>query len=177
MSLNLDKISNFNVKIEHYRKNQRATMCFNCSDFFHSARNCKCKPRCIKCNGTHETRMCSIKTKIENPYCINCKENGHLASWKGCSKYPVIRNNTPPTYAQKLKSNIQKPDSTPAPSSNKPNPQNDNKTYEEFENMNALRIINEAFNKFPNLIEISEKIKLAKTDMEIVSLLLKIFRN
>ncbi|GBM40144.1 hypothetical protein AVEN_170748-1, partial [Araneus ventricosus] len=92
----VEKINNFNVKIEYYRKKQRATMCYNCSDFFHSARNCKCKPRCIKCNGSHETRMCNIKTKIENPVCINCKENGHLASWKGCPKYPVIKNNTPP---------------------------------------------------------------------------------
>ncbi|GBO13820.1 hypothetical protein AVEN_210902-1 [Araneus ventricosus] len=168
----VEKINNFNVKIEHYRKKQRATMYYKCSDFFHSARNCRCKPRCIKCNGTHETRMCSIKTKIENPVCINCKENGHLASWKGCPKYPVIKNNTPPTYAQKLKSNLPKPDNT------KPTPQIETDTYDKFvKNMNALKIINDAFNKFPNLIEISERIKLAKTDMEIVSLLLKIFKN
>ncbi|GBO32316.1 hypothetical protein AVEN_70318-1 [Araneus ventricosus] len=173
-----EKINNFNVKIEHYRKKQRATMCYNCSDFFHSARNCKCKPRCIKCNGSHETRMCNIKTKIENPVCINCKEIGHLASWKGCPKYPVIKNNTTPTYAQKLKSNLQKTNYTPTPSMNNPTPQIDTDNYEEFvKNMNALRIINDAFSKFPNLIEISEKIKLAKTDMEIVGLLLKIFKN
>ncbi|GBO06610.1 hypothetical protein AVEN_32776-1 [Araneus ventricosus] len=172
----IDKISNFKIKIEQYRKKQRATMCFNCSDFFHSARNCKCKPRCIKCNGTHETRMCSIKTKIDNPVCINCKENGHLASWKGCPKYPVIRNNSPPTYAQKLKSNLQKPKNSPTPPISKPIPQIDTDTYDKFEkNMNALKIINDAFNKFPNLIEISEKIKIAKTDFEIVSLL-KIFK-
>ncbi|GBN41523.1 hypothetical protein AVEN_257586-1 [Araneus ventricosus] len=174
----VEKINNFNVIIEHYRKKQRATMCYKCSDFFHSARNCKCKPRCIKCNGTHETRMCSIKTKIENPICINCKENGHLASWKGCPKYPVIKNNTPPTYAQKLKFNPSKPNNPPSTNINKPSPQIETKTLEVFErNMNALKIINEAFNKFPNLIEISEKIKLAKTDMEIVSLLLKIFKH
>ncbi|GBN16330.1 hypothetical protein AVEN_105389-1 [Araneus ventricosus] len=122
--------------------------------------------------------MCSIKTKIENPVCINCKENGHLASWKGCPKYPVIRNNTSPTYAQKLKSNLQKPNSTPTPPVNKPIPQIDADIFDKFEkNMNALKIINDAFNKFPNLIEISEKIKMAKTDMEIVSLLLKIFKH
>ncbi|GBO46844.1 hypothetical protein AVEN_140267-1 [Araneus ventricosus] len=153
-------------------------MCFNCSDFFHSARNCKCKPRCIKCNGTHETRMCSIKTKIENPVCINCKENGHLASWKGCPKYPVIKNYTPPTYAQKLKSNLPKPNNVPTSHNIKPSQPIENETYDKFErNMNVLKIINEAFSKFPNLIEISEKIKLAKTDMEIVGLLLKIFNN
>ncbi|GBN98344.1 hypothetical protein AVEN_131915-1 [Araneus ventricosus] len=174
----LEKINNFNVKIEHYRKKQRATMCYKCSDFFHSARNCKCKPRCIKCNGTHETRMCSIKTKIENPVCINCKENGHLASWKGCPKYPVIRNNSPPTYAQKVKSNLPKTNNSPTTNFSKPSPQIDTDTYDKFEkNMNALKIINDAFIKFPKLIEISEKIKIAKTDFEIVSLLLKIFTH
>ncbi|GBM17059.1 hypothetical protein AVEN_133325-1 [Araneus ventricosus] len=174
----VEKINNFNVKIEHYRKKQRATMCFKCSDFFHSARNCKCKPRCIKCNGAHETRMCSIKTKIENPVCINCKESGHLASWKVCPKYPVIKNSTPPTYAQKLKSNLPKANNPPTPNISKPSPQIETKTLEEFErNMNALKIINDAFSRFPNLIEISEKIKIAKTDMEIVSLLLKIFKH
>ncbi|GBM14034.1 hypothetical protein AVEN_140703-1 [Araneus ventricosus] len=174
----IDRISNFKIKIEQYRKKQRATMCFNCSDFFHSARNCKCKPRCIKCNGTHETRMCSIKTKIDNPVCINCKENGHLASWKGCPKYPVIRNNSPPTYAQKVKFNLPKTNNFPTTNINKPAPQNETNSLEDFErNMNALKIINEAFNKFPNLIEISEKIKIAKTDFEIVSLLLKIFKH
>ncbi|GBM00122.1 hypothetical protein AVEN_176370-1 [Araneus ventricosus] len=174
----VEKINNFSVKIEHYRKKQRATMCYRCSGFFHSARNCKCKPRCIKCNGTHETRLCSIKSKIDNPICINCKENGHLASWKGCPKYPVIRNNTPPTYAQKLKSNLPKTNNSPTTNINKPSPQIDTDSYDKFEkNMNAIKIINEAFNRFPNLIEISEKIKIAKTDFEIVSLLLKIFKH
>ncbi|GBO46444.1 hypothetical protein AVEN_265777-1 [Araneus ventricosus] len=174
----VEKINNFSVKIEHYRKKQRATMCYRCSDFFHSARNCKCKPRCIKCNGTHETRSCSIKSKIDNPVCINCKESGHLASWKGCPKYPVIKNNTPPTYAQKLKSNLPKTNNSPTTNINKPSPQIDTDSYDKFEkNMNAIKIINEAFNRFPNLIEISEKIKIAKTDLEIVSLLLKIFKH
>ncbi|GBL86998.1 hypothetical protein AVEN_92795-1 [Araneus ventricosus] len=174
----VEKINNFSVKIEHYRKKQRATMCYRCSDFYHSARNCKCKPRCIKCNGTHETRSCSIKSKIDNPVCINCNESGHLASWKGCPKYPVIKNNTPPTYAQKLKSNLPKTNNSPTTNINNPSPQIDTDSYEKFEkNMNAIRIINEAFNRFPNLIEISEKIKIAKTDLEIVSLLLKIFKH
>ncbi|GBO06913.1 hypothetical protein AVEN_116727-1 [Araneus ventricosus] len=162
----IDRISNFKIKIEQYRQKQRATMCYNCSDFFHSARNCKCKPRCIKCNGTHETRMCSIKTKIENPVCINCNEIGHLASWKGCPKYPVIRNNSPPTYAQKVKYNLPKTNNPPTSNYTKPSPQIDTDTVDKFEkNMNAIKIINEAFNRFPNLIEISEKINIAKTDL------------
>ncbi|GBN71498.1 hypothetical protein AVEN_33694-1 [Araneus ventricosus] len=66
----IDKINFFKVKVEQYRKKNRATMCFNCSEFFHSARNCGC-------NGSHEIRLCQIKTKIENPTCINCNTSLH----------------------------------------------------------------------------------------------------
>ncbi|GBN80462.1 hypothetical protein AVEN_265951-1 [Araneus ventricosus] len=69
------KINFFKVKIEQYRKKNWATMCFNCFEFFHSERNCRCKSRCIKWNGPHETRLCQIKTKIDNPTCFNCKED------------------------------------------------------------------------------------------------------
>ncbi|GBM20493.1 hypothetical protein AVEN_61039-1 [Araneus ventricosus] len=68
----IDKLNFFKIKIEPYRKKNRSTMCYNCSEFYHSARNCRCKPRCIKCNGSHETRNCNIKEKIENLTCINC---------------------------------------------------------------------------------------------------------
>ncbi|GBN78186.1 Nucleic-acid-binding protein from transposon X-element [Araneus ventricosus] len=93
----INKVNLLKVTIEAYRKKQRATMCYNCSDFYHSSRNCKRKPRCIKCNGSHETRNCNIKTIIENPSCINCNEKGHLASWRGCPKFPVIKINKTPT--------------------------------------------------------------------------------
>ncbi|GBL71329.1 hypothetical protein AVEN_219893-1, partial [Araneus ventricosus] len=56
------------------------------------ARNCKCNLRCIKCNGTHPTYACGIKTNIQEPVCINCKESGHLASWLGCKAFPTIKN-------------------------------------------------------------------------------------
>ncbi|GBN63640.1 hypothetical protein AVEN_85874-1 [Araneus ventricosus] len=50
--------------------------------------------------------------------------------------------------------------------------------FSNFErNFNALKTINDALNRFPNLIEMSEKIKLAKTDLEIINLLLQICVN
>ncbi|GBM03816.1 hypothetical protein AVEN_231292-1 [Araneus ventricosus] len=64
----------FRVKIEPYRKRTKAIICFNCSGFYHSTRNCHMKPRCIKCNGEHTTRDCNIKEKIVEPTCINCGE-------------------------------------------------------------------------------------------------------
>ncbi|GBN08056.1 Nucleic-acid-binding protein from transposon X-element [Araneus ventricosus] len=77
---NLKTIKHLRIKVEPYRKKNRVTICFKCSNFHHSARNCECKPRCIKCAGSHETRDCSIKNKIDNPTCINCEGEGHLAS-------------------------------------------------------------------------------------------------
>ncbi|GBL57577.1 hypothetical protein AVEN_205843-1 [Araneus ventricosus] len=51
-------------------------------------------PRCIKCNGEHATRECSINEKIAEPVCVNCGEKDHLAAWKGCKAFPVIKKTT-----------------------------------------------------------------------------------
>ncbi|GBM02116.1 hypothetical protein AVEN_190555-1 [Araneus ventricosus] len=48
-------------------------------------------PRCIKCNGEHAMRDCSITEKTEEPKCLNCGKKGHLAAWKGCKALPVIK--------------------------------------------------------------------------------------
>ncbi|GBN83792.1 Nucleic-acid-binding protein from transposon X-element [Araneus ventricosus] len=176
----VNKLNFFKIKIESYRKNNRATMCYNCSEFFHSARNCRCKPRCIKCNQAHETRNCQIKEKIENPTCINCNETGHLASWKGCPKYPKLNQNKPPTYAQKLKNNLpnKKPETFPKNPTDETNFQAKSADFSDFQrNFNAIQIINDAFKRFPNLIEISEKIKTAKNDSEIIFLLIQLIKN
>ncbi|GBO08367.1 hypothetical protein AVEN_139968-1 [Araneus ventricosus] len=114
----INKVNILKVTIEAYRRKQRATICFNCSDFYHSARNCKRKQRCIKCNVSHETRNCDIKTIIENPSCINCNEKGHLASWRGCPKFPVIKINKAPTYAQRPKPILKLPGKDPTDTTN-----------------------------------------------------------
>ncbi|GBO46068.1 hypothetical protein AVEN_20323-1 [Araneus ventricosus] len=92
------------VTIVPYRQRKKATICFNCSGYFHSARNCQMRPRCIKCNGQHTTRECSIKETITDSTCINCGETGHLAAWKGCKALPTIKKpadrQTGKTYAQ-----------------------------------------------------------------------------
>ncbi|GFR16201.1 hypothetical protein TNCT_253451 [Trichonephila clavata] len=33
----------------------------------------------------------NIKGKIENPNCINCKKDGHVASLRSCSSFPKIK--------------------------------------------------------------------------------------
>ncbi|GBN94170.1 hypothetical protein AVEN_158053-1 [Araneus ventricosus] len=92
------------VKVEPYRKRNKAIICFNCSGFYHSARTCHMKPRCIKCNGEHATRDCIIIEKIAEPTCINCVEKGHLVVWKGRIALPII---TKPTVRQTRKTYAQ----------------------------------------------------------------------
>ncbi|GBM44446.1 hypothetical protein AVEN_187786-1 [Araneus ventricosus] len=67
------------------------------------AEQCDMKPRCLKCNGPHQTNQCVIKHKIENPRCINCGETGHIAAYRGCKKFPKL--NTPQQNRRTFNSN------------------------------------------------------------------------
>ncbi|GBM71959.1 hypothetical protein AVEN_33247-1 [Araneus ventricosus] len=62
------------------------------------------RPRCIKCNGQHATRECSITEKIMDHICINCGEKDHLTAWKECKALPIIKKpsarQSRKTYAQ-----------------------------------------------------------------------------
>ncbi|GFV01414.1 nucleic-acid-binding protein from transposon X-element [Trichonephila clavipes] len=49
------------------------TQCYNCNNFFHTASECRLKPRCLKCGKEHPTKQCPIKERQENPFCINCQ--------------------------------------------------------------------------------------------------------
>ncbi|GFV10971.1 nucleic-acid-binding protein from transposon X-element [Trichonephila clavipes] len=64
------------------------TQCYNCNNFFHTASECRLKPRCLKCGKEHPTKQCPIKERQENPFCINCKEHGHSASYTKCPLFP-----------------------------------------------------------------------------------------
>ncbi|GBM69747.1 hypothetical protein AVEN_75389-1 [Araneus ventricosus] len=65
---NIKEIGYGIVKLEPYRRKNKATICYNCTGCHHSARNCHQRPRCIKCNGAHPTRECNIKKKSSIPY-------------------------------------------------------------------------------------------------------------
>ncbi|GFY26575.1 nucleic-acid-binding protein from transposon X-element [Trichonephila clavipes] len=65
-------------------------------------------PRCLKCGKDNRTGDCTIPGKIEKPRCINCNQEGHVASLRSCTAFPKIKpkkgeaqNNNKPKNAQK----------------------------------------------------------------------------
>ncbi|GBN98670.1 Nucleic-acid-binding protein from transposon X-element [Araneus ventricosus] len=90
---NIKTVGNLSITVESFRKKAGFTQCWNCNFFHHSSNNCQSEARCLKCGNSHKTADCEIKTKIENPTCINCGKSGHVASWKGCENFPKPRPN------------------------------------------------------------------------------------
>lgn len=70
-------------------KKQKATQCRKCQRFGHVASNCNMTYRCVKCKESHVPGQCNIREigDKEAIYCVNCKEHGHPASFRGCIVY------------------------------------------------------------------------------------------
>lgn len=92
--LNIKFLYYYKVNWEKIRKND-LTQCHRCQLIGHTSQNCNMSYRCVKCKEQHEPGQCKIlktdtldKNKI---YCVNCKEYGHPASYKGCPKILNIR--------------------------------------------------------------------------------------
>ena len=56
--------------------------CYNCQGFRHGAKDCKGKPKCVRCAGDHISADCPRTEDLEIK-CINCGLN-HAASYGGC---------------------------------------------------------------------------------------------
>ena len=60
----------------------------------HSSANCHLGYRCVKCAETHTPGQCKRTKSDESvPYCVKCKSNGHVASYRGCP-YLIVAQNT-----------------------------------------------------------------------------------
>lgn len=84
------------VEIEKYRPHKKATQCFNGQGFFHHARHCFLKPKCVGWakNTCQELAqiiwiiICHSNDPKPEPLCCNC--NGqHPASYKRCKNFPL----------------------------------------------------------------------------------------
>ncbi|GBN23005.1 hypothetical protein AVEN_175279-1 [Araneus ventricosus] len=90
----VNEILYFKVRIERFQRRTGALQCFNCNLHNHTAATCNLKARCLKCGDNHSHLQCNktfvlnAEGRIKTPKCINCKEEGHLASWRGCKNFP-----------------------------------------------------------------------------------------
>ena len=92
--LKINRLSYLKVSWEKIKKND-ITQCYKCQRIGHTAQNCNLNHRCVKCTEPHGPGECKIKkrrrSKKENIYCVNCKNFGHPASYKGCPKHAELR--------------------------------------------------------------------------------------
>ncbi|GFT10637.1 uncharacterized protein TNCV_1943661 [Trichonephila clavipes] len=95
------------VKIKGYHI-RGITQCFNCNNFFHTAENCRLKPKCLKCGKEHPTRQCPIKERQKNPFCINCQEYGHSACYTKWPMFPKPKKGMPLTANKTFESNVRR---------------------------------------------------------------------
>ncbi|XP_017796809.1 PREDICTED: nucleic-acid-binding protein from mobile element jockey-like [Habropoda laboriosa] len=66
--------------------------CKRCQRIGHVAFNCNLKYRCVKCNDPHNPGECPRTSMTDaQPYCANCKQFGHPASYRGCPKLVEIK--------------------------------------------------------------------------------------
>ncbi|GFU75623.1 PRE_C2HC domain-containing protein [Trichonephila clavipes] len=79
------------VEVVPFRRRPGASQCFNCNYFNHTSKNCKMTPRCLKCEGSHKTHDCPKTERLQALRCINCNEDGHLASSRQCPRFPRLK--------------------------------------------------------------------------------------
>ncbi|GBM86411.1 hypothetical protein AVEN_34037-1 [Araneus ventricosus] len=79
------------IKVVKFERKTGSIQCFNCNYWHHSTATCSFKPRCIKCGGQHAKDECT--TPSETIICINCKQEGHVASYRGCPMFPKSNKN------------------------------------------------------------------------------------
>ncbi|GBN39254.1 hypothetical protein AVEN_260098-1 [Araneus ventricosus] len=161
----------FRTKIETFRRKGKPIICYNCSGFYHAARNCHLKPKCIKC-GEHATRECSIKEKLPVPKCVNCGESGHIAAWKGCKAFPVIaKPASKRTFRSYADIAAGKREKTPGRTAEE-RPSTSQDIPDLKESLQAIKELKSILEEFPTLLEAMRLCKKAKTKQEKILIIL-----
>lgn len=86
---NIKALNYQRITWENLKKKEGIMQCHKCQRFGHAAANCNLNYRCVKCSKQHKPGECQIKDQVEKTdiHCVNCKSNGHPASFKGCPIY------------------------------------------------------------------------------------------
>lgn len=80
--LDLPTIEGTPITVERFRGGRFKIQCFNCQNYGHTQRQCKDKPRCMKCSLEHPSYLCK-KPHDSPPKCCNCGGD-HTANFSGC---------------------------------------------------------------------------------------------
>ena len=92
--LKINRLNYLKIAWEKIKKND-ITQCYKCQRIGHTAQNCNLNYRCVKCTEPHGPGECKLKKEVavskEKIYCVNCKNFGHPASYKGCPKLAELR--------------------------------------------------------------------------------------
>ncbi|GFW31075.1 nucleic-acid-binding protein from transposon X-element [Trichonephila clavipes] len=97
----IKNVSYLTVEVVPFRRRPGASQCFNCNFFNHSSKDCRMTPRCLKCGENHITKNCPITDRLKTLHCINCNEDGHMASSRQCPNFPKIKPKKGETLASK----------------------------------------------------------------------------
>lgn len=96
---NITNISCFRVKVEPLKKSTMPPQCYRCQEFFHHSRLCNRTPKCVKCGGSHLTRVCTKSAKTPAK-CALCG-GPHPANYSGCPRNPIHKQPTPKQQVDK----------------------------------------------------------------------------
>lgn len=76
---------NQSVSWESPKANSREVQCWRCQQWGHYSSNCNRPQACVKCSEKHGTGECKLEVNDNSkPFCVNCKNLGHPANWRGC---------------------------------------------------------------------------------------------
>ncbi|GBN64601.1 hypothetical protein AVEN_156667-1 [Araneus ventricosus] len=195
----IEHINNYKVNVVNYKGRGIINQCFKCNWYHHKAGECQSRARCLKCAGPHETNQCSIKETIPNPTCINCGEESHVASYRGCKKFPkkttaqqnrenyfFSNRSTFNSETNKIRSNISYARAsnpqphrematliqvTPTMSSNTHFNSTPSSDYRDM--IDGLAELKKLFQAFPNIFNALKKLKHAQNDMEKLTILIE----
>lgn len=76
------------ISWEKPNKKKLELQCHRCQKFGHISKNCNSEYKCVKCDKKHLPGECSYQhSDVSTPFCVNCGQMGHPASWRGCKAY------------------------------------------------------------------------------------------
>lgn len=156
------------INFEPPRPKKDIPQCINCQQYGHTKAYCKRRPKCIKCAGDHESRLCSRQNWADEVKCALCNGN-HPANYKGCSVYKQIykiQNPVESRQPQRVAVPIQQPVPSPSREINFQIQSQQRSTYSYAEavceNVRPNSSHQKSKNSYPNMNDASELMVLLK---------------